>query len=50
MGRNEVGSSSFHPILFGIDPSIVLHAGHGYYFDKDILLLNMEALFHIAPC
>lgn len=27
-----------------------LYSMHGYYFDKNIPLLNMEALLHIAPC
>ena len=39
------------PSFFNIDAILdgVSLFGHGYYFDQDVLLLNMEAIFHIAP-
>lgn len=54
LGRKEAGCSSFYPIVFvfvfDISSFVVPHTEHGYCFDKDVLLLNTEALLRVAPC
>lgn len=43
-GRRQV-VHLFIPSFFDVDSSVVPHTRQRYYFDKDILLLNMKHCF-----